>query len=1780
MLLSMLAFSPMSVLADTAEDQRAYMHGVNFLKIDGKDLLVFSSNNYTPTLPSGDWVHDVNYSWVDINSASGLLNANDVSKLVNRDQAQEPASAAVNTNGNMLVTCEDAEYHPEELDQTFGIWDKSLTPTTEYGVPLMTGHNAENQGGHSGHTAASGDKFLVTFCDGWIDEGGVDGLGTGDDIFARIVNEDGTMGSLIETKVDANSRDWWPVVAGSDTNWLQVWQKYITPEVGGEVYGAITNPDGTVGTPFLITDNSKYYYYDVNYVPEIDRYVVTGSRADGGFISLIDKTGQIVLTQTGLPDTVREARTAFRQVGDKIIAVYPTLPTGEAVVELTGSTIELKKTITGNHVWTYMGTDGVFSSDTNVLFATGTSAGIQFINVDITAADDNTPGDPVDNTPPNDYAYLDNIALNKPATATEEYDSTTSADKAVDGDSSTRWDSKEGTDCIKPVEFTVDLQDIYRLKKVVINWDSSASEYDIQLSMDNVNWDTAYSTTTGADEASSAISVSGQARYVKFVGKMRNTEDWGFAFTEFQVYGEKPFETSISKWKDNKDAAVTYGFAGGFKASLGLVEPLMEQYGIKGTAYVNPLDVYVDSTHGWNAIPTWAEYTSIAAGGNISLGYFGPSWSSHFVNRDGTWALTKEESASAIAAGKTAIESNTGYPCEVMIGNDCFTGKNAELADIMKSNFLATMNGDFKNPINTWNTTDYYNLGGAVIYPGAGWGPADTAEGMNQCVDDAISSNGLLCIEGRGVYDEADYPDGPTDAFPDWWMPTPLSMYDSNFQYVKDNKDYIWNDSLANIVKYMRERDATTYNVVSSDDTSAVVSFNLPAEMASEIDGTGASRYNQTLTAKSSVPSDWTSATVTQGVDTSSPITPFVENGRKWITYDVIPGAGNIEIDRASTGDYVSTGRVSGSAVDGIVAAANDHKKMVDGDTFTIELSNSTLRNGFTAADLVLTGLPEGLNYSTTVLNPATRNTFKITIGGNAVKTINRNMTLQLVVKGCSVNELEAFDSNPINLTIQCGQFDVGYTDITPWKDNKVAAYTATYDDGIIDSLKKFAPLHQKYGFGATIALAPTFIDDKKHPDDGYYSGNGGKVSMGSWDDFRDLLKTGVFEVSSHMMNHAMSGTAGNYKGRGVPDFLEQEGAAALEKDFRDSKARLESELNVPCETIIYPHYDTNDEINAIAEKVYIAARTSGDEFIGNSPDGNNYYSIYSKTFLDAPNAGAPADTSVAEAKGWLDKAIEKGYWLMTVGHGADYEGWGAPPLSVYDGFYSYVAQNRDKVWADTMANIAKYMKERNNSTITEVVSADGSSYSVNLTDTLDNTIYNEKLTMRLKVPDTWSKVNVTQNGVKVDCTVEDGDLDNFVYYNVLPDAGTIKVEKHTSTTPGVTPAPGTTIPAPSTIPGNVEIAAPVVNGGVATVTVDNAALTKALTASEVALVDIPKVEGATSYVANLPATALASALTGQVIQIATDFGAIAVPSNMLSASEVAGAQNVGLSIAKVEAANLDADIKAKIGDKPVIEINMNIDGKKVSWSNPDAPVTISVPYAPTAAELADSEHIVVWYIDSTGKVVSVPTGKYDPATGMVTFITTHFSKYAVAYEKKTFSDISNYAWAKNAIEVMASKGVISGTSAEAYSPAAAIKRADFMLLLVKALGLSAKVDENFTDVGSTVYYAEAVGIAKKLGITAGEGNNKFNPEAKISRQDMMVLINRAMTVAKKNLTAGTSADLAKFTDKETVSSYALESISTLIKNGIVAGDGKNINPLGNATRAETAVLIYMMYNK
>ncbi|MBR5315084.1 MAG: S-layer homology domain-containing protein, partial [Clostridia bacterium] len=168
------------------------------------------------------------------------------------------------------------------------------------------------------------------------------------------------------------------------------------------------------------------------------------------------------------------------------------------------------------------------------------------------------------------------------------------------------------------------------------------------------------------------------------------------------------------------------------------------------------------------------------------------------------------------------------------------------------------------------------------------------------------------------------------------------------------------------------------------------------------------------------------------------------------------------------------------------------------------------------------------------------------------------------------------------------------------------------------------------------------------------------------------------------------------------------------------------------------------------------------------------------------------------------------------------------------------------------------------------------------------------------------------------------------------------------------------------------------------------------------------------------------------------------------------------------------------------------------------------------------------------------------------------------------FIDLGAHAWAKDAINSLADEGIIRGTSENTFAPSANITRADFAILLVRAFKMTSESEENFADVAESDYFAKELAVARNTGLINGIGDNKFAPRNNITRQDMMVIVYRALVAMEKELdTAAISAP-----DFANVADYAKDAVAALVNAGLANGKSGKIAPTDYTTRAEVAVLL------
>jgi|GEM_PF-3045294 len=179
---------------------------------------------------------------------------------------------------------------------------------------------------------------------------------------------------------------------------------------------------------------------------------------------------------------------------------------------------------------------------------------------------------------------------------------------------------------------------------------------------------------------------------------------------------------------------------------------------------------------------------------------------------------------------------------------------------------------------------------------------------------------------------------------------------------------------------------------------------------------------------------------------------------------------------------------------------------------------------------------------------------------------------------------------------------------------------------------------------------------------------------------------------------------------------------------------------------------------------------------------------------------------------------------------------------------------------------------------------------------------------------------------------------------------------------------------------------------------------------------------------------------------------------------------------------------------------------------------------------------------------------------------------------KNPFIDVNKNHWFYGDVKYVHQKGLFNGTSANTFSPQMPMTRG----MVVTVLGRLAGIDiadyagKSFDDVDTKMYYAPYVKWAAEKGIVYGIGDNKFAPDADVTREQLAAILYRYAEVMGITLPEITTA--AIFDDDANISGYAKEAVAAMQKAAIINGKPGNIfDPQGNATRAEVAAMLHRL---
>ncbi|WP_186326124.1 Ig-like domain-containing protein [Paenibacillus sp. Y412MC10] len=306
--------------------------------------------------------------------------------------------------------------------------------------------------------------------------------------------------------------------------------------------------------------------------------------------------------------------------------------------------------------------------------------------------------------------------------------------------------------------------------------------------------------------------------------------------------------------------------------------------------------------------------------------------------------------------------------------------------------------------------------------------------------------------------------------------------------------------------------------------------------------------------------------------------------------------------------------------------------------------------------------------------------------------------------------------------------------------------------------------------------------------------------------------------------------------------------------------------------------------------------------------------------------------------------------------------------------------------------------------------------------------------------------------------------------------------------------------------------------------------------------------------------------------------------SRSLNASSSSVSLNITVERLSAEAA---AELSKKVNAGSTQKITEPVDFyvSAVNNSSPNNPLELKLSgeyLVRMSSALQNSRSSLVRFDNVANKLTYVP-GVINAAGSRGIFHAKVKGNFTVfgATTYKYYSDLGNH-WAKDAINTLSTKQVIEGRTNTLFAPDKNITRAEFAEYIARALGLEgdAQSADRFYDVvniGSSAY----IGAAAKAGIVTGNTDGSFKPNSSITREQMGIMMVRAMNYAGYNSTLSYPASTYLKVFKDSKQIQYPDSAARVLKEGIIQGVTVNtFQPRGNATRAQAAVMLQRLLEK
>jgi peptidoglycan/xylan/chitin deacetylase (PgdA/CDA1 family) len=337
---------------------------------------------------------------------------------------------------------------------------------------------------------------------------------------------------------------------------------------------------------------------------------------------------------------------------------------------------------------------------------------------------------------------------------------------------------------------------------------------------------------------------------------------------------------------------------------------------------------------------------------------------------------------------------------------------------------------------------------------------------------------------------------------------------------------------------------------------------------------------------------------------------------------------------------------------------------------------------------------------------------------------------------------------------------------IADWYGFSKAAYSLSFDDGLISHYNYAAPILDKYNLKATFYIVSENLEADSFAQPSW--------RYGYWYQFIQLNNKG-HELGSHSATHPKLSTLpdGGPKQIGSLQYELNAPIKALQKKIPGYKAL----------TFAYPFVDFNAHVKEETAKLYTSSRGLGSGLNGVHPA--DWMNIQAHTISYNPGRTIESDQAkITEIENWISSnTIAKGGWTVYLAHdilpfiqaSTATDSWQPVSSESFESFAYWLKekQRSNELWIETVGNVTRYIKERDAVSIV-LQEETPSKLLFSITDNLPDELFNYPITLEITLPESWKKVLTKQNKSSHTLSISD----RKIILNATPDKGILEINK------------------------------------------------------------------------------------------------------------------------------------------------------------------------------------------------------------------------------------------------------------------------------------------------------------------------------------------------------------------------------------------------------------------